>query len=105
MRSKFHRKLRRRVSYRVVWVNMMGTSYVKNPPTLPISPHGKITDRSHTPMPKKFGDFFETMAGGPQHSDTSIMPGGGCLKILGWTWYPIPNRGWVGGQTKSESVG
>ena len=39
---------------------MMGPSYVKIVPILPISPHGKITDRSHTPMPKKSGDFFET---------------------------------------------
>ena len=38
---------------------MINSSYLRIPPTLPISPDGKITDRSHTPMPKKFGDFFE----------------------------------------------
>ena len=39
---------------------MMDPSYVKNASTLPISPQAKITNLSHTPMPKKFGDFFES---------------------------------------------
>ena len=53
---------------------MINSSYVKNPSTLPISSQAKITNLSHTPMPKKFGDFFEI-------SDALPWRGEGFLKI------------------------